>query len=203
MKFDARKHARRIYNDSSSSSGIISTGSVFGRRASGREPGGGGVKRERESTVSAGGADEAGTTRAVAVDTGRSLIAGTSADGSFRVFVERRPDQPLPAVLGALKDELIGLGWEPSEEKHYAAAVSIDMARGPKQARQLRSTWVIELGADVLVCEAIANAISPSAAVTSTAEGAALPSPSAIHDLQSARLGRPLRTLCESLRVTK
>lgn len=82
MKSDARKHARRIYNDSSSSSGIISTGSVFGRRASGREPGGGGVKRERESTVSAGGADEAGTTRAVAVDTGRSLIAGTSADGS-------------------------------------------------------------------------------------------------------------------------
>lgn len=130
-------------------------------------------------------------------------IFGTSADGSFRVFVERRPDQALPAVLGALKDELIGLGWEPSEEKHYAAAVSIDMARGPKQARQLRSTWVIELGADVLVCEAIANAISPSAAVTSTAEGAALPSPSAIHDLQSARLGRPLRTLCESLRVTK
>lgn len=131
-------------------------------------------------------------------------IFGTSADGSFRVFVERLPEQKLPAVLGGLKDELIGLGWEPSEEKHYAAAVSIDMARGPKQARQLRSTWVIELGPDVLVCEAIANAISPSAAVSSTTgDSAPLPSATAIHDLQSARLGQPLRTLCESLRVTK
>lgn len=107
----------------------------------------------------------------------RSLF-GTSADGSFRLFVEHRPGESLTAVLGAMKDELIGLGWEAADEQHYENAVLVAMGRGPKQARLQRETWILAASGRVIVCEAIAG------------------------ELQAGRLGAPLRELCQTLRVT-
>lgn len=107
----------------------------------------------------------------------RSLM-GTSADGSFRLYVEHRTDEKLPEVLGAMKDELIGLGWEAVEEQHFESAVLVQMGRGPKQQRLHRETWIIAASGRVLVCDAIAG------------------------EYQVGRLGAPLRKLCQTLRVT-
>jgi len=106
----------------------------------------------------------------------RSLM-GTSADGSFRFFLEHRPGETLPTVLGTFKDELLGLGWEPMEEQHFETATTVRMGRGPKQARYLRQIWIIEGHGRVAVCEGIAR------------------------DPQLGRLGEPLRDLCQTLRV--
>jgi hypothetical protein len=107
-----------------------------------------------------------------------SLFA-TSADGSFRLYVEHRPNEKLPEVMGGLKDELINLGWEPGDEAHFQNAVSIAMARGPDNHRYRRETWILEAGGRVLVCEAIAT------------------------QAQLVRLGAPLRELCQRLKITR
>lgn len=107
----------------------------------------------------------------------RALMA-TSADGSFRLYVEHRPGETLPEVLGSLKEELIGLGWEGVEEQHFENAVLVQMARGPKPQRIRRETWIITASGRVVICEAIAG------------------------EPQGARLGAPLRKLCQALRVT-
>ncbi len=106
-----------------------------------------------------------------------SSLFATSADGSFRLFLEHRPGESLPEVFGALKDELIGLGWEPGEEQHFESAVSVGMARGSKQHRLQRMTWILQAAGRVVVCEAIAS------------------------ELQALRLGTPLRDLCQGLKV--
>lgn len=106
----------------------------------------------------------------------RSLL-GTSADGGFRIWVEHRAGETLPEVLGTLKDELIGLGWEPGDEQHFQSAVSIRLARGPRQHRLQRVAWLIEAAGQVLICDAIAS------------------------HLQASRLDQPLRELCQSLRL--
>jgi len=101
---------------------------------------------------------------------------GTSADGSFRLYLEHRPGEPLAKVLGGQKDELLGLGWELIEEQHFANAVMVQMAQG-KKPRLLRQLWILEASGRVVVCEAIAS------------------------ELQVVRLGLPLRRLCQSLRI--
>lgn len=113
----------------------------------------------------------------LAVTVQERSIMGTSADGSFRFFLEHRPGETLQAVLGAFKDELLGLGWEPMEEQHFETATTVRMGRGPKQARYLRQFWIIEGHGRVAVCEGIAR------------------------DPQLGRLGEPLRDLCQTLRV--
>jgi|GEM_PF-7041178 len=115
--------------------------------------------------------------RDLVITTQEGSLFATSADGSFRLFLDHRSGESLPEAFGALKDELIGLGWEPGEEQHYETAVSVVMVRGQKQSRLHRTTWLLEAAGRVVLCEAIAS------------------------DIQAARLGTPLRDLCQSLRV--
>ena len=107
----------------------------------------------------------------------QSSLFATSADGSFRLYLEHRPSEVLPEVFGSLKDELIGLGWEPGEEQHFENAVSVAMARGPKHNRYQRVSWILEAAGRVVLCEAIAS------------------------EIQAVRLGTPLRDLCQALKV--
>lgn len=123
------------------------------------------------------GVIEAAVPQDLVVTTQEGSLFATSADGSFRLFLDHRAGESLPEAFGALKDELIALGWEPGEEQHFETAVSVAMARGPKQGRLHRMTWLLEAAGRVVLCEAIAS------------------------DTQAARLGAPLRDLCQALRV--
>lgn len=91
----------------------------------------------------------------VAQPFGATLMA-TSADGSFRLHVEAR-DGELLATLGPLKDELIALGWEVEAEKHFQAAIHLQLGMGVGRHRVARHLWLVERrsGADrvSVLCE--------------------------------------------------
>jgi hypothetical protein len=67
----------------------------------------------------------------------------TSPDGSFRIHMEPRTGGLLE-VLGPLKDELIGLGWELESEKHFASAINLQLGQGLARNRVTRVIWLLE-----------------------------------------------------------
>lgn len=105
-----------------------------------------------------------------------SSILATSADGAFRVFVESRPGRLLE-VLGQLKDELIGLGWEVTQEKHFQTATLLTLGQGPSRSRYERSIWLVQAEPDTLICDAQARSHGTS------------------------RLGASHRVLCQTLGI--
>lgn len=113
----------------------------------------------------------------LAVTSSEHAVLATSSDGSFRFFIEHRSDTTLPVVVGAIKEELLGLGWELTDEKYFETAVHLRLGRGPKHARYARETWLVTGHGHVAICEGIAR------------------------EPQLERLGAPLRALCQSVRV--
>lgn len=108
----------------------------------------------------------------------RQAVLATSADGGYRFYLAHRPGATLPAELGGLKDELLGLGWEVVSEQHFESAVLVSLVRGPKTSRTYRELWLVEGSGRVAICEAIAR------------------------DAYRARLGDPLRKTCQAMRLT-
>lgn len=87
-----------------------------------------------------------------------STVMATSADGTYRVFVETRKASLLEA-LGQLKDELIGLGFEVTEERHFETATLLNLGQGSARNRLERSVWLIQAGPDLtLLCDGLARA---------------------------------------------
>jgi hypothetical protein len=113
-------------------------------------------------------------------DFDRSLLA-TSADGSFRLHVERRegPQVKLTAVVGEFKDALAALGWVTSLEKHYEAAVQLQLVHGAKGHSTERGVWIVEKALDgenaVAICDGLAR------------------------ETQAERVKGPLRVICQSI----
>jgi len=103
-------------------------------------------------------------------------VLGTSSDGGFRFYLGVASEPSLPAQLGAMKDELIGLGWEVDGEQHFESAVRLDLARGKKPNRLWRATWIITDEVGVIVCDGIAR------------------------DAHRMRLDDPLRATCQGVR---
>ncbi|MCC6623675.1 MAG: hypothetical protein IT385_20625 [Deltaproteobacteria bacterium] len=103
-------------------------------------------------------------------------VLGTSSDGGFRFYLGVAPEPTLPEQLGAMKDELIGLGWEIEGEQHFESAVRLELARGKKPNRLWRGTWIVSGPGGVLVCEGIAR------------------------DAHRMRLDDPLRATCQAVR---
>lgn len=109
-----------------------------------------------------------------------STIMATSADGAFRLFVEGRAGRLLE-VLGQLKDELIGLGWAVTQEKHFETATLLTLSQGAGRTRLDRAVWLVETGAvaatpKTLICDAQART----------------------HGIM--RLGAPHRLVCQTLK---
>jgi hypothetical protein len=114
------------------------------------------------------------------VSTFDRAIVATSADGSFRVYIERQDDTvPVAAALGALKDEVIGLGWSVDSEKHYDAAVQLQMTHNAKGHQAERGLWFVTKNVgdvqQVALCDGIGR------------------------DAQLDRAQQPLRTICQSI----
>lgn len=87
-----------------------------------------------------------------------STVMATSADGTYRVFVETRKASLLEA-LGQLKDELIGLGFEVVEERHFETATLLNLGQGTARNRLERSIWLIQTGPGLtLLCDGLARA---------------------------------------------
>lgn len=108
-----------------------------------------------------------------------TTLMATSSDGGYRVFVEARKVRLLEA-LGQLKDELIGLGWEVTEERHFEAATLLGLGHGSARHRQERSVWLIQArgGEETLLCDGLAR-------------GSSVP-----------RLGAEHRATCQTLTLT-
>jgi hypothetical protein len=84
----------------------------------------------------------------------RSILA-TTADGTGRLYVGHHPERSVSEALGALKDDLIGLGAEFVEEKHLERATRLVFDEGRRDARQRRRTWIVEDGVGgAILCEA-------------------------------------------------
>lgn len=87
-----------------------------------------------------------------------STVMATSAEGAYRVFIETRQSSLLEA-LGQLKDELIGLGFEVTEERHFEMATLLNLGQGAARNRLERSVWLIQAGPDLtLLCDGLARA---------------------------------------------
>lgn len=87
-----------------------------------------------------------------------STLMATSADGTYRVFVEARRSSLLEA-LGQLKDELIGLGFEVTEERHFETATLLTLGQGAPRNRLERSIWLVQAAPDLtLLCDGLARA---------------------------------------------
>lgn len=87
-----------------------------------------------------------------------STLMATSAEGAYRIFVEARKTSLLEA-LGQLKDELIGLGFEVTEERHFEAATLLNLSQGTARNRLERSVWLIGAGPELTwLCDGLARA---------------------------------------------
>ena len=143
-----------------------------------------------------------------------STIMATSPDGSFRLHLEPRPGGLLE-VLGPLKDELIGLGWEIESEKHFASAIHLQLGQGLARARVTRAIWLLERNPTPV--SQVEPAAKPSTATpTAPASPAAAPAPppgpkpaavSVLCEAQAKgpglyRLGAAHRGICQSIEVT-
>lgn len=107
-----------------------------------------------------------------------STLMATSADGAYRVFVEARKTSLLEA-LGQLKDELIGLGFEVTEERHFETATLLSLGQGAPRNRQERSVWLVQAGPGLtLLCDGLGRAYAV------------------------ARLGEAHRAMCQTLTVS-
>lgn len=104
-------------------------------------------------------------------------VAGTSADGGFRLFIEHREPDKLIRVVGATKDALAARGWKVEAERHYAEAIEVQASKGKGASHTSRVVWFIARAGRVLLCEGIAR------------------------DAQRERLGEPLRRRCQGLEV--
>jgi len=104
-------------------------------------------------------------------------LAGTSADGGFRLYVEHRPPDKLVRVAGATKDALAARGWVVEAERHYEAAIEVRSSKGKGPSHITRVTWFVARGGRVVLCEGFAR------------------------DSQKERLGEPLKRRCERLDV--
>jgi len=105
-------------------------------------------------------------------------VAGTSADGGFRLFVEHYPADKLIRLAGGTKDALVARGWQVTSERHYEAAIEVVTEKGHAKTHITRVSWFVERSGRVLVCEGIAR------------------------DAQKERLGEPLKRRCEQIEVT-
>ena len=108
----------------------------------------------------------------------QGAILATSADGGYRFYLGYLADTTLPAELGAVKDELISLGWSVEAEQHFESAVSLALVRGPKAGRTWRTLWLVSGDGKVVLCDGLAR------------EG------------YRARLGDILRKTCQAMRFT-
>ncbi len=108
-------------------------------------------------------------------------IMATSADGNFRVDIERVVTRAssMADSLGALKDEVIGLGWVIDSEKHYDAAVQLQMTHNARGHLAERGFWLVTRATgdstQLAVCDGLGR------------EG------------QLERVRQPLRTICQSI----
>jgi hypothetical protein len=83
-----------------------------------------------------------------------SSLSAAAADGAGRLYVGRLGDRTVAAALGAHKDDLIGLGAEILEERHFERATRLVSEDGPRSARERRRTWLVDDGAaGVILCE--------------------------------------------------
>lgn len=84
----------------------------------------------------------------------RSALLAAPADGAGRLYVTRLPDVTVAAALGAHKDDVIGLGAEVIEERHFERATRLVAEEGPRAGRHRRRSWLVDDGAGgVLLCE--------------------------------------------------
>ena len=82
-----------------------------------------------------------------------SLVAAP-ADGSGRIYLGRQTDRTVAAALGAHKDDVLGLGAEIVEERHFERATRLVADEGLRPERQRRRTWLVDDGAGgVILCE--------------------------------------------------
>ncbi len=83
-----------------------------------------------------------------------SALTAAPADGLGRIYVARLPERTVAAALGAHKDDIIGLGAEILEERHFERATRLVAEEGPRTERHRRRTWLVDDGAGgVILCE--------------------------------------------------
>lgn len=143
-----------------------------------------------------------------------SSLMATSPDGSFRLQLEPRPGGLLE-VLGRLKDELIGLGWELESEKHFQSAIHLQLGQGLAKSRVTRAIWLVERSPPPAnPPEPPAPSAQPGPRVPAVpaaipAKPTASPKPPAVSVLCEAqakgpgvfRLGAAHRGICQSIEV--
>jgi hypothetical protein len=84
----------------------------------------------------------------------RSALLAAPADGGARLYLARLPERTVAAALGAHKDDVLGLGAEILEERHFERATRLVAEEGPRAARQRRRSWLVDDGAGgVILCE--------------------------------------------------
>ena len=74
---------------------------------------------------------------------------------ALRFYVSHLPEPSVIRNLGAFKEALIGLGWEPTAERHYKLAAQLRAARGGTSVQ--RVCWVVTRNGRGLMCDGFAE----------------------------------------------
>lgn len=105
-------------------------------------------------------------------------MAGTSLDGGYRVYVRHLAEAGLVKAAGAVREDLVGRGWEVEGERHFETAVEVRLTKGTPPHGAGRVAWVVARQGRIVLCEGIAS------------------------EAHAARLDEPLRRQCQRLEVS-